>query len=698
MVAASVLGAVGVQASGAVQAAKTGSIREAAANSLVSSSWSGAGCSSDEGGELQSTGTQSELTQGFNGQISGCVRVPALGRAPLVVAFQTYVNRELPVLHWSLSSVASSMNPDGRFRLSLSSRDVRPGQVIIVRVHYLRPVPTSNQIDPQPTLCWDGCQTGVSEQIYSLRRVSASTFDIGFRVPETAWFEERSDGTDYVHPLTSGRYSVGIECIFVWSGCATYPADGQVTVHLHAPADPRCARGVTCSSLQLSSTSARVGDVIAVHGWAPVGQVIGRPFGMRLQVSAATRYQSYASATFTPVGKGLESTAILAPRRLTIRPSPTWADLGHLHILASSQSGVSNIQSELDSPLVAWCQSSSIEVTGGQAVQLIPVSGVPGALQGTNLKASSAARGELLECSSVMLDPRHRATVYAGFLEAPGGVAPPYDLAGVYTTDDGATWHTVPVPPGETYDDFGGFTLDGDGVVAIFTSPNDYDSLAAPVRISAEITDDGGESWSASTLGCPRQGPCVTFGPYEWNNCAMNPTAQSLLLNTTANAETSRVSWTTSSWVTSVNTCYSQQLVATSAQDLLLIDPGSQYPVLRSFDGGENWTDIALPAIKGNALAQYDNTDNNSLLLAPDGDLFAALDNPSNTKEGLYLLAPGSASWCEVPTVSGSLKLGLPGPLYESDSDLIWSVVTSNANGSRSTVREHVVPFSKLTC
>jgi hypothetical protein len=208
-----------------------------------------------------------------------------------------------------------------------------------------------------PDLCWDGCQTGIQEEGSALHRVSPSTFHISFRVPDAAWFEGTGGGEAYVHPLTSGSYSIGIECVTVSSGCATQPADAQVMVHLTAPPPTSCASGKTCATLNLSSSVAQVGDVITFHGRAPLEMMIGRPWGMNLVVS------------------------------LVMKPSTTWADLGQVGALSSTWSGVDGMQAQTGSSLVAWCQPSAIVITGGSSPRRLPIAGVALALRGTNLKA-----------------------------------------------------------------------------------------------------------------------------------------------------------------------------------------------------------------------------------------------------------------------------------------------------------------------
>jgi hypothetical protein len=356
-------------------------------SSSPTTSWTAAGCPANPGGyQATSSGTEYVLTQSFNGEVSGCLRVPALGGSALVVALQTSVNRAFSISTRPLGSVSNN-STDGNFRLSVSSRRVTPGALITVIVHYLSAQPPPMPGGSMPDLCWDGCQTGIQEEGSALHRVSPSTFHISFRVPDAAWFEGTGGGEAYVHPLTSGSYSIGIECVTVSSGCATQPADAQVMVHLTAPPPTSCASGKTCATLNLSSSVAQVGDVITFHGRAPLEMMIGRPWGMNLVVSVAAKNQKYPPTTFTTTPQGFLFNTVLAPQRLVMKPSTTWADLGQVGALSSTWSGVDGMQAQTGSSLVAWCQPSAIVITGGSSPRRLPIAGVALALRGTNLKA-----------------------------------------------------------------------------------------------------------------------------------------------------------------------------------------------------------------------------------------------------------------------------------------------------------------------
>jgi hypothetical protein len=299
-----------------------------------------------------------------------------------------------------------------------------------------------------------------------------------------------------------------------------------------------------------------------------------------------------------------------------------------------------------------------------------------------------------------MLDPREPATVYAGFYYSINGMAPPENLVGMYSLDSGVTWHTVPAPPGLNIDDFEGFTSDSQGIVAMFAKPySDNDGIDAHVTIRAQVTNDSGLTWSPSTLNCPTTGPCITFGTFVWGNCAMDGMSQPLLIGAHSTPSPTNVKWSMSSWVTLVDTCFSQELVATSQHDVLLLDPSSPNSLLRSTNGGETWVNIDLPTIADSTLGSDDPSDANSLLLDPNGTLFASLTNRAGSEQELYQLAPGATTWCEVPRVFGTFaSAGSPGPLRTSGNDVAWMQTVYNNSNTNLRTTLHVRSVSSLHC
>ncbi|MGB7652066.1 MAG: hypothetical protein WBL51_02170, partial [Acidimicrobiales bacterium] len=272
-------------------------------------------------------------------------------------------------------------------------------------------------------------------------------------------------------------------------------------------------------------------------------------------------------------------------------------------------------------------------------------------------------------------------------------IIPPEYLAPMYSTNVGASWHAVPIPPGVTIEDFAGFSVSGSRVEALFMSQQAYSNSPVGTNhglVTAEVTSNGGSTWAPTTLGCPANGPCMTFGPYIWGYCNMANDTQGLLLGTPGSVGTSGVKWTGSTWVTSVNSCFYQQLVVSSSHELFLLDPSSEYPLLRSTDGGETWTNWLLPTIPGANYGPDSEPRTNSLVLAPNGSLFASISTPNNEYQELFRLYPDAKNWCQIPHAFGSTPPDTMEPIHVDAIDLLWS--------QSSPFHAHAVSYADLTC
>jgi hypothetical protein len=633
------------------------------------------------------------VNQSFNGDITGCFRVPNLHSSTLVVSLQAFVFDSIDKSN-APTTTTSPPVALGIVTLSLSSATVKPGQSVTVIGHDSSPPPRIN--DTFGNLCWDGCQSGLQESI-QLRWTSRTTFRTTLAVPDTAWLET-SDGVVSAHPLASGRYSVGIQCLGATSGCALGPADAQTSVQLQAPAPTRCQSGQRCATLHLSSSSAPAGFEISLNGWAPLQSIIGRPFAPDLSIAVAPKnHRRYPDLSYDQLSKSGNFNVVMAPKILHVSANESWAALGRLTTLSSEFAGPSAIEPE-GGDLVAWCLPSGLVITNGSRRTTVPTGGAAAALRGTGLTLFSAPKSNP-QCAAVLADPQHPDSLYAGFGTAQHDSAPPVYVAPLYTSDAGATWRAVPIPPHATVESFGGFVSEGNDVVALFAGPQGgYNDGQVPEsldgRFPVEITANGGTTWTASTLGCPSAGPCTTFGPFQSGNCAMNGSTQPLLVGPAGTTAITGVKWTSPPWPSSLNACFSQQLVATSSSDLVLLDPSSQYPLLRSTASGERWTNIALPLIPGTNYSPDSISVSNALLLAPDGSLFAAVTNSANQHQELFRLYPAAAAWCQVPGVFGNAASISDTPMRVNGTDLMW--LQTNADGTSTSM--HDAPLAGLDC
>jgi hypothetical protein len=190
----------------------------------------------------------------------------------------------------------------------------------------------------------------------------------------------------------------------------------------------------------------------------------------------------------------------------------------------------------------------------------------------------------------------------------------------------------------------------------------------------------------------------MSFGANGVNYCNMSGSYQSLLLGPSGATAASGIRWTNSSWVTTVNSCFSQQLVATSSHDLLLLDPSSQYSLLRSTTSGRTWSNIALPLVPNMNYAPDGAPLGNSFALATDGSLFAVMQVPATPREGLYRLYPSATSWCEVkgaiPALTSNITIS---PLRVDGPNLLWSQI-NYANNGKETLNMHDVAIASLSC
>ena len=635
------------------------------------------------------------LTQAMNGDLSGCFRVPSLRATALVVSLQTYVVKTGSPLAVTTTTVPSL--PGGALTLQVGSRDVTPGERVVLRGRYRRHAASPR--DSYANLCWDGCHSGLVEQGVAIHWRSSTTFQMTLVVPRTAWLESGHHGVS-VHPLTSGQYSVGVQCLGEISGCALGRSDATVELHLTAPSPTRCASSRPCTTLHLSSTRSGVGDVVEVSGWAPLESIIGQPFGFQLSVARAAAGARYDALSVLRTSKGGDLSVDLAPEILHVVASRTWSDLGRLTYVASSFAGPSPIDVVSGSNRIAWCEPTSLVVTKGATISSISTAGVAAALGGTNLSLFDAPTSHP-PCSTVLMVPRYPRSVFAGFDTATSEGAPPIYLSGLYSVDAGTRWQRVPIPPGSSDENFAGFVANHDVVEALFSSPesggSDTPFGTTNGEVATEMTTNGGLTWSTSTLGCPSTGPCASFGPYYWGNCAMNGSSQALLVAPRGATGALGRTWRNSSWPTTVNSCFAQQLVATSKNGLVLLDPSSQYPLLRSSDGGVDWSSFALPSNDGENFPDGAPL-GTSLLMAPDGSLFATVTSASGTRESLLRLYPDATAWCVVPGVLGvSARVGVVGALRVSATDLVWSQDVYPTSGAE-TSTTHVVAFSHLRC
>ena len=628
---------------------------------------------------IASPQTSSTLVQSLDGAVHGCLRIPPTTRSTLGVALQSWVDQHAESWPVPTTGISTNLNPDGAFRLRVDATTVRPGQHVTLRLVYAHrhPADLSQSLD----VCWDGCQSGIVETAMA-HAISRSVVRATLVVPDAPWFAW-SAGRVAVHPLASGADTVGVECLVASSGCALAPADAAVVVHLVAPLSTPCDATHACATLSLRAAVLQVGDVLVVSGRAPLEQLIGQPWGYSLTTTAAPKTHA-PWLTLQGAASATEQVATLAPRTVRLRAPATWASQGRLHAVSATWSGTA-AATPLDARGdVAWCDPGAIELTGPNGlVARLATATMAKALTGSGLSLVGVHVAPT--CATALVDtanPRHAVAVLGTGVH---GVIPPVVLVGLETSNGGATWHLIPTPHGAQPSWFGGFVTRGDRVEALFTpSP----TVASGAVIAVEQTTLADLAWTTGTLTCPSTGPCTTFGPVVTGNCAMNPAFQQLLVGHVAAGV---AAWGTTTWVSAVDGCASQELAVTAAHQLALLDPASSYPLLVSDDGGRTWHDVALPALSG--LSAAPTTYGADLALAPDGSVLAQLRSPSTGAWSLWRLTPRATRWCAV-RASLPRPLGAMSPIRVAGEDLVWTATAPSSTSARN-VR---LPLARLTC
>jgi hypothetical protein len=622
----------------------------------------------------------SSVTQLFNGSIKGCFRVPNDRSQTLHVAWQSFVRLNATSFGPTTTNGVSNSGSDGNFKLTVSATHVYPGQHVTVIGRYLtghRPPNTEGGI-----LCWDGCQSGLQEQGQNLVWVSSTEFRTTLVVPNAPWFVSH-DGRASVHPLSSGTYPVGIECVTVASGCANEAADAQVNVDLVAPKATWCTTTLPCGSLHVNSVHTSVGDVVEVHGKAPLVMIIARPFGYWLAYSSKGLGNGTVSF-HSPVTS--ETTASIAPRTLLVKTGATWARQNFTPVVASSWSTMSRTTPSSNGATFATCDASAIVITGGERTIRVPTTSAGAVLVAHHLTLNgSKAAGT---CASALVDPNSPSRVFATFYSAEDGVIPPSYLAGLYSINAGTTWNLVPTPTGHTRYDFGGFLDAGSRIEALFINKNNDGANYTPrTMIAIESTSNGGDSWVQSTLGCPSIGPCIVFEPSILGNCAMNAQPEAVLFGVAPESAGGAI-FRESRWITAVNACFSQELAVTQSGTELLLDPSSQFPLVASRDDGRTWYNVQLPPLAG--LGTDVSAGWPSLIADTAGALFATTSGDTGGTT-LYKLAPHSTSWCRVRVLSKGSSTYVS-PVRTAGDDLFWG------EGSSEHLTVHLVPTASLRC
>jgi len=632
------------------------------------------------------------LYQTMSGRIEGCLRVGELSPG-------TYHVRLDGVLlsQGSITKAAAAGSGEPKVTsLTLAPRAGAPGTTVTVTGTLAEPLQKPNtHID----LCFDGCRDGLDYSGVQATWTSGRTFKASIVVPDAPWVER--DPTRVVVPKT-GSVPIGVRCLSADApGCGLLGAVATASFHLKVHHSPISATIQGYARLRATPSAARPGDILRISGFAPLASVIGSDDPFISQFHVASGAGTGPEVRFVKHAKGLGSTEFFRFGHATfkVQAAPAFASLRHtqavgqpiedaLSPVAAVGGGGSSAPSE-----TAWCEPGAVQVSGSATTHVsrtFPTTEAVAELTKAELAPYPPVGHDDAACVGVALAAGHPHFALAVFLVNPHDTAPPFGLVAMETTDGGATWTPIPVPTGAAETTFGGVRATGSKVVAIFASARDLSS-SAPL---AEVTTDGGRRWHPSSLACPTEGPCVTFGPYRPGNCAMNGSTQALLRSGNNGS-----SWTSVAWPSFVESCDPAELVPTGPKRALLANSGSGYLLEQTSDGGQTWSTVGVPEIPGHQEGMGFSPFQGGLVVLSDASLLGwRTHDGAEPTTSWYLLEARSSSWCPLEHVlpTGGEVKATPEPI---GNELWWAATPASNQATNEGVEVvHEVAMSALHC
>src|SRR5438067_10241569 len=581
-------------------------------------------------------------TQANDGAFSACLRVGPVAAGSYQITARSF----------SKTAIVGTINPPGSW-ITLTPPSGPPGTVVAVSAFVPGTTPESRRVQ-YSDLCWASCNAlaGTSEIEWSSSTPGKVT--LHFTVPAAPWFT----GTR-VTPLHPGRYSVVVPCAITFekpSGLCT-DAGLEGYFELTGGGSGLCQADANCAVLEASPGKGPPGTLLAVNGWAPLTGLNGGGF-LQMAIEGHPPQSKLGSALPPPI----------ASIPFSVTAAPAWAGRPVIHPVTIQRTGMDSIGVDPgNSRRFAYCGNGAIKLTtnAGSTWSTVSLAGVRAASAPTNYPIPGSFAASPLTCTSVALDSRYAATLYAVFSAVPRNSGPPpFYFVAYVTRNSGRTWQPVPVPAKSEMGRFGGFRGSPSGVQALFWSQTTTDS-SQPPQFLVEQTTDGGRSWQAASLRCPVSGPCIGLGPQDNGRCMAVGVWQAIEISTDGGR-----SWSSPGWPGRLSACATSELVGTTSVGVIALEPRSEYPLVLSSDGGSSWQAIGLPSLLG-ADAEAGNLPE-SLHLLPDGRLLVAGSR-------WYLLGPGAAAWCAVtaapPISNGEWSAS---PLLIGDR-LYWSDPTAGA-------------------
>jgi hypothetical protein len=628
--------------------------------------WSGTGCP-QSGLALQ---------QSVTGQFSQCLQVGGVPGGDYAIVLEQVLSPPTDV------APASPAVPG--LQLTASPASGPPGTTVTVT----GTVPAA--LSPQPgevSLCWDGCPGGLSYPGEALRWLSPTTFQTTIVVPHAPWV---TAWPPRVVPLTSGTYSIGVQCLQEAHACGLGGAEATTSFQLDVPAAVApswCRTADSCAQMTVSPAHALPGEHITVTGFAPVASIggDGQPFAYQLQVIPAPTPGPVVQ--FQSLGKSEATAAYFGYGALTVTASPSFASINSAGWRVQEADGWQPITADPATPsTTAWCTGGAIIIdTAGRTTTVPTGPAAQAVLTAMGFPPSPGDTGPL-SCDTLALLGNGTAgapAVVAGFGVEPADQEPLYADVALLTRDGGKSWTPLPTPRGINPDSFGGFRYQGSTVTAVFTPSGNGPQGRYPAP-PVETSSDAGRSWHATTLGCPTSGPCITFGSLQPGNCAKNGAYEPVIASTDGGHH-----WALTSLDENVDACWQAQLLREADGSEVLVDSSSTFTVQRSTDDGRTWADIDVPPAPDQ---QVGDGYNGAIIALPGGSLLALGQDITHP---WMLLRPDTTTWCDVQTTStinqNFLFYGDPRAI----GDQLWWLTSANDNTGATA---HHIALAELTC
>lgn len=657
----------------------------AASAGVASAAVGGTATRTSETMACASQGYGQQLTQSNDGRVSGCLRLGPLPPGVRTIVLQQYLGFGVLRPRKRLPRPAPPPH-EPSVALSLSPASGGPGTVVRVRGRLARPLPRRTVASDFPGLCWDGCTDGIPYVAATVHWTSERSFWARVVVPAAPWVQS---GPVRIVPLVSGSYPIAITCVRPERGCAAVTersAPFRLTVRR---AVKWCRTQSSCASLRVHPQAARPAETVRLTGLAPLTEIAGPGQQALLapQTLPGRRLGPQVRLSRDQVVFGRAALRVLAPL--------SFAALRGTAPLAEVHAGLAQVNADPGAPsTVAWCSGPTIVLQTPSGSTTVSTAAARTEIQKMGL---SPGEGSLAaSCSGVApIDGSGQTmtALAAAFAVAPSPGGPPFYDVALQTSDGGANWSPVPVPAGALAASFGAFRYDGTALVAIYSAAHvtrrDPYPVLDPGRVLTEISSGDGSGWKAAPLGCPGAGPCLTLAPFVPGNCAMNGSQQALLRSTD-----SGVRWSSLTFPSAVQACDTAELAATPA-GLLVVDSLSQYPVMRTTDGGSVWSDVGLPRLHGGPGQLQVGFGQGGLTLLPDGSLlFAGGSYPWE------LLRPGARAWCAVTTPArAAQRSGAQAPVAAIGAALWWLTFPMPSAGPGSAIpTAHSLALSSLAC